>query len=213
MIDLYATLGVKRSATTRQIRDAFRRLSKKLHPDAGGDHDAFAAAQRAHHVLTDPARRVRYDATGEVDESCEGAEEGAALGMLGGLLQAVLQADENALSLEHDDVARLMREELAKRRKAANAQIAGMERLQKRAERMRGRWSGKDCRAEDMLTGQIANLAEAIKKGQTTLGTFDRADELLKGWKYRADKRPAQRSLYMGYATNTTAYSSLGQQR
>lgn len=63
--DHYATLGVARDCSPAGIRDAYRRLSKRHHPDAnGGSDDSLRRTQElnaAHEVLRDPARRRAYD--------------------------------------------------------------------------------------------------------------------------------------------------------
>jgi DnaJ-domain-containing protein 1 len=62
--DLYAIVGVPRTATENQIREAFRTLAKTLHPDMNPDPAAqqrFAAISKAYAVLRDPAHRARYD--------------------------------------------------------------------------------------------------------------------------------------------------------
>ena len=59
--DLYAVLGVARTATTHEIRAAFRRKSLELHPDQGGDATGFARVVDAYGVLKDEALRSRYD--------------------------------------------------------------------------------------------------------------------------------------------------------
>ena len=71
----YDILGVKRDATQEQIRSAYRRLARKLHPDLNpGDRTAeerFKRVSAAHDLLGDPEKRARFD-RGEVDAS--GAE-------------------------------------------------------------------------------------------------------------------------------------------
>lgn len=69
MNDLYKRLGVKRTATPERIRQAYRKLALKHHPDRGGDAATFQAVTEAHEVLSDPDRRARYDATGETHEA------------------------------------------------------------------------------------------------------------------------------------------------
>jgi DnaJ-class molecular chaperone len=68
--DLYAILGVKRSATNDEIRRAYRKLAKDLHPDQNkGDPKAeeqFKRVSAAFNILGSPDKRRRYDA-GEID--------------------------------------------------------------------------------------------------------------------------------------------------
>ena len=71
----YNTLGVRRDATQEQIRSAYRKLARKLHPDLNpGDRTAeerFKRVSAAYDLLGDPDRRARFD-RGEIDAS--GAE-------------------------------------------------------------------------------------------------------------------------------------------
>lgn len=66
--DFYDVLGVGRDADAQRIRKAYRRLARKHHPDLNPDDQAAAARFReigeAYEVLSDPARRRRYDALG-----------------------------------------------------------------------------------------------------------------------------------------------------
>jgi DnaJ-class molecular chaperone len=72
MKDPYDTLGVKRDALPDDIRKAYRRLAKKLHPDLNpGNKDSeerFKEASLANELLSDPEKRKRFDA-GEIDAS------------------------------------------------------------------------------------------------------------------------------------------------
>ena len=58
---LYEILSVAPDAGAEELRAAFRRLSKKVHPDAGGSDALFAQVKDAYDVLSDPARRAVYD--------------------------------------------------------------------------------------------------------------------------------------------------------
>src|SRR5262245_11180852 len=58
---LYDVLGVAPSATSDEIRGAYRHTARVLHPDAGGSAAAFERLAIAYHVLADPARRAKYD--------------------------------------------------------------------------------------------------------------------------------------------------------
>jgi DnaJ-class molecular chaperone len=75
MKDPYETLGVNRSATDKEIKDAFKKLARKFHPDLHpGDKEAegkFKDISAANDLLKDTEKRRRFDA-GEIDAS--GAE-------------------------------------------------------------------------------------------------------------------------------------------
>ena len=77
--DLYATLGVSRSATADEIRRIYKRKVKELHPDLhpgdAGKADAFKRVSAAYEILGDEERRRQYD-RGEIDD--QGAPRGFA---------------------------------------------------------------------------------------------------------------------------------------
>ena len=67
--DYYEILGVARDAPPDAIKKAFRRLALKHHPDRNrgdkGAEERFKEAARAYEVLSDPAKRAKYDQFGE----------------------------------------------------------------------------------------------------------------------------------------------------
>jgi DnaJ-class molecular chaperone len=77
MKDPYETLGLRRTATAEEIKRTYRRLAKKLHPDLNPGEkrieQQFKEVAAAYDLLSDPAKRARFD-RGEIDAS--GAERG-----------------------------------------------------------------------------------------------------------------------------------------
>ena len=66
--DYYATLGVAKTATEKEIKQAYRKLARKTHPDVNpGDKTAelrFKSINEAYEVLGDPDKRRKYDELG-----------------------------------------------------------------------------------------------------------------------------------------------------
>ncbi|AOR76565.1 J domain-containing protein [Novosphingobium resinovorum] len=99
-MSLYEDLGVDETASLEDIKSAAKAGAKRHHPDVGdGDREAFAKVRHAYDVLSDPARRARYDETG-----FDGEETDNEFAIT---VQLVVQAFEQALaggSVEHRDI-------------------------------------------------------------------------------------------------------------
>jgi DnaJ family protein C protein 9 len=75
LIDPYEVLGLERTASPDQIKSAYRKAALKTHPDKVPEDKKDEAKERfqqvafAYAVLSDPARRKRYDETGSTSEA------------------------------------------------------------------------------------------------------------------------------------------------
>jgi DnaJ homolog subfamily C member 9 len=79
-IDPYEVLGLERTATPDQVKSAYRKTALKTHPDKAADDKKDEAKEKfqqvafAYAVLSDPARRKRYDETGSTSEAVVDSE-------------------------------------------------------------------------------------------------------------------------------------------
>ena len=85
MADPYTLLGVPRSATEADIKKAYRKLAKELHPDRNKDNpkaaERFSETTRAYDLLSDKDKRAQFD-RGEID--IDGNPTNPFAGMCGG---------------------------------------------------------------------------------------------------------------------------------
>ena len=126
--DYYKTLGVSKDATREQIKDAYRRLVLKYHPDVNKDPKAQAKMQElneAYAVLNDEQKRAQYDSFGPDQFGQRFSEEdifrgfdtddiirnifGSGFGQFGDVFSQAAQASQQSevnLRLSFDDIER-----------------------------------------------------------------------------------------------------------
>jgi molecular chaperone DnaJ len=101
MSDLYELLGVSRDASADEIKKAYRKRARELHPDANPDdaqaEERFKALAGAYEVLSDDAKRSQYDRFGTVGNNSAGGGDpfGGAAGF-GDLFETFFNMGGNA---------------------------------------------------------------------------------------------------------------------
>jgi len=71
---LYSLLGVDKHASDKDIKQAYKKLAMKHHPDRGGDETKFKEISKAYEVLSSPEKRQAYDQFGEA--GLDGMDQG-----------------------------------------------------------------------------------------------------------------------------------------
>lgn len=175
--DLYKLLGVKKTATVKQVREAYRKKAMKAHPDhEGGSAGAFAALKRAHDILIDSDRRAKYDVTGDMSDKPVNNEMSQVIGILATALEHVLQAIERrGADPTEFEIVKDMKitvsadlEKIQQDRKALQA-------MRKKTERLSGRFGVRN--GENYLEGIIVGKLSAI---DTPLRMCDVKEEPIK---------------------------------
>src|SRR5438046_8861381 len=78
-VDYYKILAIDKNASTEEIKKAYRKLARKLHPDLNPDdkeaHKKFQQINEANEVLSDPEKRKKYDQYGKDWQHAEQFEQ------------------------------------------------------------------------------------------------------------------------------------------
>jgi DnaJ-class molecular chaperone len=116
--DYYATLGVSKAASQKEIKQAFRKLARKHHPDVNpGDKAAesrFKELNEAYEVLGDPDKRRKYDELGanwRMYEQAQQGHGGAAASPFGGTWSVHTGGPGGYRTMTEDEMRELFGEE------------------------------------------------------------------------------------------------------
>ena len=128
--DYYDVLGVSRSSSDKEIRNAYRKLARKHHPDLNPNDKAaearFKEVSEAYEVLSDPEKRKKYDRFGAQWQQVEAAERaGASTGGSGGFRTEYSRPVDFSSNLGGDDLNDLFEQLLGGARGGARTRRNG----------------------------------------------------------------------------------------
>jgi curved DNA-binding protein CbpA len=196
--DLYGLLGVACTADAGAIRKAYRRASKRAHPDCGGSAEKFRAVKQALEVLTDPLRRKAYDETGKVEDKPVDNAESEMMGLVSALLDQVLQSlDQQGVAYEAADLTQRMRALAAERQTAIHQQRKAMKNGIAKQRRLLERFKKKskgENRMEALISGRIAFMEGQEAVGQRHLDQMRKAELFLQDYQFESEKSAPRQS-------------------
>ena len=215
-IDLYAQLGLSKTANKQQIRRAYRDKAKSVHPDAGGSQEQFGALKLAHDILTDDVRRHHYDETGEVKEKPVDNHDAEIRSFISSLIDHVFQTllKNNQLNVltQMDFLEKCKERALALKDENAKAQhnlVIGIQ----QNERLLGRFIRRQKAdepniLEDLVRGRIKLLQEHQQKLIAMVKLIDEGRAVLDQYSFRQDQ--AQMVCIIGFGgTSTGTWGSI----
>jgi len=194
--ELYAVLGVSESATQDEIRRAYRRRAKVLHPDKGGDPDEFDHLRQAYDTLSDPERRRRYDQTGDRagPQADEPSEDTKMMVILSQIIQNVVCGQEGGGGdvTTIDVVAavkmnmRQMEQKIVSGIMTTEDRIRRNKEVTRRLRKKRRRADGQDL-LRMVLRGQREELRRVKQKQSEDLSLHRRVIRVFEGYDYETD--------------------------
>lgn len=217
-MNLYETLGVTKNVKLPGLRKAYLRRVREAHPDTGGSNEEFRAVNLAYRVLSDPAQRQRYDASGEYSE--QPANDQLWLGILTLLSQAfvavIQEMAKKNLPPAEEDVARHLREALKQLATTRQQNRQHLEKLQEYLRASQGRFtrSCKDGEPEQenvldrIVVAHLARVQQDLERVRHEEAVHQLALEQLGryGWKHTERVVLAHASTSSGSATASSNY-------
>lgn len=192
MQNLYEMLGVQKKASVEKIRNAYRQLAKRMHPDKkGGSIERFTSLKKAHDILIDPERRKKYDATGDVSEKSPDNEFSIAMGIIAASLEQIFLAIEqhNCDPSEFDMIADLVRV-LNNWQTETNKALQKINNALSSSEKAQGRFvigSGNNY-IESIIEARITQLRQKKETEESRKKGIESALKLLKAYKYKSKR-------------------------
>lgn len=210
---LYKILGLPKGCGRADIRRAYLRLSKKFHPDVGGDAEKFAAIKHAYDVLSDSARRARYDASGdetEIRAPTVDPIQAKALDLIMNMVgKIIFEAGDDIAS---QPWIKRMNEAIETAKADIVKQIKQLGPMKARGEKLLPRFTRKAAAGDgdNVLSAMVRRHIEAIdqanQKYNEALEVHTRAAAIVADYKFDVEQMLAAQQ--QAYASN--AYSQVG---
>lgn len=208
----YQTLDVPVDATAEEIKAAYREAAAREHPDRGGSTEAMALVNVAYDVLSNPAKRRRYD-RGEAPRAVEDTPERKSLDYLAAVFHECLEMQEK-VNFPFNDWLTVVKKKVWSDIQTGEDITSRQDRGVKRAEKLlkRLKYKGPVDIVRFALEGQLTKSREQLTENQAKLGIAKRAYDMLKDFDLEKDPVDPQQNagLAAGYGLGLGTGGILG---
>lgn len=186
-MDLYERLGVEPTASSDEIKAAYRAVAKECHPDKDPSPEAearFKDASEAYEVLMDGKARAEYDTTGEF-----GKVRASSMAMVQAIVEQIVQTMLADPFLDIDpkrvdtQIRSALREHVRVSKNSVMEAKALLIRARKVAKAATYKGSGVDF-FKMSLDRAIAAASTALKQAEVNLATAEKAVEIIKDYSF-----------------------------
>jgi hypothetical protein len=186
MKDLYEILGVRRSASKKEIKKAYRRLAKKFHPDKNPSNPKeFIEVSKAYKILSDDEKREQYDRDGVVPENFN--IDSSAWGILCGHLIRIVS--NPFIDLGRINIVSEIKNCCISEKRRVNKDLFEIDKCIERFEFAKGKLKVKQ--GNDVfsmaITTELKKLNEMKKITERKLSYINRALDFLKNYEYETN--------------------------
>lgn len=192
-IDLYKYFGINKTATKEEIKKAYRKKAKKLHPDYNPDIDQvlFDECNKYYKILIKDNLRADYDKTGDVSSVNESNENSIIMSMLAQAFERIIQ--NRNYDLKTENVFDLMINGMNNEVEEFNQKIEKSKELLKEADDIIDRISMKTDDVNEnifiqIMIGKKENVNKEVVVLKKRIKQLNSAIDILKGYEYRVDE-------------------------
>jgi len=217
-VNLYDVLGVTKEATDDEIKQAYKALAQKHHPDKpNGDREKFENAKSAYEILSDKLRREQYDATGDVKTNYmdeETLRKMRCFTFLSGLLEQIVNKDDIDLAKVNILIIML---NIVSSNKASNekAVLRFTELSNRRKEVIKRLNRSIESKEEDYFVSMLTRANEQqdlqVEKIKAGILDFDFMTDILNTYSYEIFIPPPQpTNVFITYNLSGSTFSATG---
>jgi len=184
----YDDLGIKKDATPDQIKEAYRELAKKHHPDKGGDPEMFKKVSHAYSVLSDADKRARYD-NGESVDDIPMTKEAKLVSIILPIFNGII---DSRFDYVHNDIFEAIKENLTQNREGIKFEKDKAQKKIKDYNNILSRIkvNEKSTMFTRLLEDKIATYNILMVKMDEAIELFNEALVVMKECEYKTDKVP-----------------------